>query len=89
MEQTLYVSYRIDSKTCQTPNNCCNWSKNSCKYLLVVWELNVGSCERDMITGKSLSEPLLFEEHGEKMLCSEIVLNVKNNFCAQHVLPMF
>jgi hypothetical protein len=36
-----------------------------------------------------LSEALLFAEHGEIMLCTEIVLNVKNNFCTQHVLPMF
>jgi hypothetical protein len=32
-------------------------------------------------------------EHGENMLCTYIVLNVKtktkNNLCAQHVLPMF
>ena len=28
-------------------------------------------------------------EHGENMLCTKIVLNVKNNFCTQHVLPMF
>ena len=40
-------------------------------------------------TGKSLSEALLFEKHGENMLCTEIVLNVKNNFCIQHLLPMF
>ena len=40
-------------------------------------------------TGKSLSEALLFAEHGEDMLCTEIVLNVKNIFCTQHVLPMF
>jgi hypothetical protein len=33
------------------------------------------------LTGKSLSEALLFAEHGENMLCTEIVLNVKNNFC--------
>ena len=36
-------------------------------------------------TGKSLSEALLFAEHGESMLCAENVLNVKNNFCTQHV----
>ena len=41
------------------------------------------------ITGKSLSEALLFEEHGENMLCTKIVLNVRNNFCTQHVLPRF
>ena len=40
-------------------------------------------------TGKSLSEPLLFAEHGENMLCTKIVLNVRNNFCTQHVLPRF
>ena len=40
-------------------------------------------------TGKSLSEALLFAEHRENMLCADIVLNVKNNFCTQHVLPKF
>ena len=35
------------------------------------------------ITGKSLSEALLFAEYGEKMLCTKIVLNVRNNFCTQ------
>ena len=34
-------------------------------------------------TGKSLSEALLFAEHGENMLCTKIDLNVRNNFCAQ------
>ena len=41
------------------------------------------------ITGKSLSEALLFAEHGENMLCAKIVLNVRNNFCTHHVLPKF
>ena len=40
-------------------------------------------------TGKSLSEDLLFADHGENILCTEIVLNVKKKFCTQHVLPMF
>ena len=40
-------------------------------------------------TGKSLSEALLLAEHGESMLCAKIVLNVRNNFCKQHVLPRF
>ena len=40
-------------------------------------------------TGKSLSEVLLFAEHGENMLCTKIVLNVRNNFSTQHVLPRF
>ena len=42
-----------------------------------------------LCTGKSLSEALLFAEHGEKMLCTKIVLNVRNDFCSQHVLPRF
>ena len=42
-----------------------------------------------IITGKSLSEALLFAEHGENMLCTKIVLNVRNNFCTQHVFPRF
>ena len=40
-------------------------------------------------TGKSLSEAILFAEHGENMWCTKIVLNIRNNFCTQHVLPMF
>jgi hypothetical protein len=40
-------------------------------------------------TGKSLSEALLFAEPRENMLCTKIVLNVKNNFSTQHVLPGF
>ena len=36
-----------------------------------------------------MSEALLFGKDGENMLCTEIVLNVKNNFCTQHVLPVF
>ena len=40
-------------------------------------------------TGKSLSEALLFAEHWENMFYTETVLNVKNNFCTQHVLPIF
>ena len=34
-----------------------------------------------------MSEALLFAEHGENMLCTKIVLNVRNNFWTQHVLP--
>ena len=40
-------------------------------------------------TGKSLSEALLFAEHGENMLCTKIVLKVRTNFCTQHVFPRF
>ena len=40
-------------------------------------------------TGKFLSEAFLFAEHGEKMLCTKIVLNVRNNFCTELVLPRF
>ena len=28
-------------------------------------------------------------EHGENMLFKEIVFDIQNNFCTQHVLPMF
>ena len=41
------------------------------------------------LIGKSLSEALLFAEHGETILCTKIVLSVRNNFCTQHVLPRF
>ena len=42
-----------------------------------------------LCTGKSLSEALPFAEHRENMLCTKIVLNVRNNFYTQHVLPWF
>ncbi len=34
---------------------------------------------KNQYTGKSLSEALLFAEHGENMLCTKIGLNVSNN----------
>ena len=34
-------------------------------------------------TSKSLSEALLLAEHGENMLCTKIVLNVRSIFCTQ------
>ena len=39
-------------------------------------------------TGKSLSEALIFAQHGENMLCTEIVGDIQNNLCTQHVLLM-
>ena len=36
-----------------------------------------------------MSEALLFAEHWKNMLCTKIVLNVRNNFCTQHDLPRF
>ena len=44
-------------------------------------------CCQQCTTCKSLSKALLFAEHGENMLCTKIVLNVRNNFCTQHILP--
>ena len=65
-----------------------------------------------MVTGKSLSEALIFasnnpqydnrlfidlrvqymkissSEHGENM-CTENFSDIQNNFCTQHVLPIF
>ena len=35
--------------------------------------------EKDIGTVKFLSEALIFAEHRVNMLCTEIVLNVKNN----------
>ena len=41
------------------------------------------------LTVKSFSEVLLFAEHVENMFCTKIVLDVRNNFCTQYVLPRF
>ena len=49
---------------------------------------NVCDCaNRHTGTGKSLSEALLFAEHWENILCTKIVMNVRNNFCTQLVPP--
>ena len=52
------------------------------------WYILYGSMwkikRKEIYTGKSLSEALLFSEHGENMLCTKIVLNVRN-FCTQQV----
>ena len=39
----------------------------------------------DEDTGKFLSEALLFAEHGEIMLFTKIVLNVRSNICTQQL----
>ena len=50
------------------------------KYVLIVFfSFKTTRIQGD--TGKSLSEALLFSEHGEKMLCTKIVLIVRHNFC--------
>ena len=56
---------------------------------LKIWQFSKQTPFYPVVTGKSLSEALLFAEHGENMLCTKIVLNVRNNFCTQHVLPGF
>ena len=43
----------------------------------------------DMIQVNLCQKLFFFAEHGENMLCTKIVLNVRNNFCTQHVLPRF
>ena len=55
-------------------------------YLISIFDLN-----RKLLpcSDKSLSEALLFAGHGENMLCAKIVLNVRKNFCTQHVLSRF
>ena len=59
-------------------------------YVQICQLLNMYSYVRShVLTGKSLSEALLFSEHGENTLCTKIVLNVRNKFCTQHVLPRF
>ena len=52
-------------------------------------EFSKQSIPTTFYTGKSLSEALLFAKHRENMLCTKIVLNVRNNICTQHVLPRF
>ena len=56
-------------------------------WVFVICPVNIQG--KSILTGKSLSEALLFAEHGENMLCTKIVLNVRNKFCTQHVLPGF
>ena len=53
---------------------------------LISW---IGTFEYIMLQKKGYTDSLLFAEHGENMLCTKIVLNVRNYFCTQHVLPRF
>ena len=63
-------------------------------FCIEIWELShlirgLSQAEKKIaiVTGKSLSEALLFADHWENMLCTKIVLNVRNKLCTQHVLP--
>ena len=63
--------------------------------MLLIWnylsttQIQTSYFKTRVCTGKSLSEALLFAERGENMLCTKIVLNVRNNFFTRHVLPRF
>ena len=52
-------------------------------------KISILAMEAGYSTDKSLSEPLHFAEHGENMMYMNVVLNVRNNYCTQHVLPIF
>ena len=56
------------------------WKNNFLKGMKVKRILSIQGVPRRYLTGKSLSEPLLFAEHGENMLCTKIVLNVVHMF---------
>ena len=49
--------------------------------------MSVRKNQSRIVTGKSLSEDLLFAEYGENMLCTKIVLNVRNNVCTNMFSP--
>ena len=67
------------------PNYFCNESGHENFLNLQDWQDFANVIDK----GKSLSEALLFAEYGEKMLFTKMVLNVRNNFCTQHVLLRF
>ena len=62
---------------------------NTCSDLKVHLQCMQEKYFKKQCTGKSLSEALLFAEHGENMLCTKIDLNVRKNVCTQHDLPRF
>ena len=64
-----------------------NYNKLEDTYTAITY--NFFLRKKEVSTGKSFSEALIFAEYRENMLCTEIALNVKNHFCTQHVLPMF
>ena len=66
-------------------------SKTKCSVIItsiLVTGIQVNFFKKGWLcTGKSLSEALLFAEHGENMLCTEIVSDIQKIFCTKHVLP--
>ena len=59
---------------------------NLCEKLLFLHQLtqNITFIESQVQYMKISSS-----EHGENILCTEIVFDIQNNICTQHVLPMF
>ena len=96
MSSELYFSiffYQISLKENSSRQSEKDLSKYNAWQQLKIFQQqrNLNSTEEEVIkdTGKFLSEALLFAEHGENMLCTKIGLNLRNNFCKQHVLPRF
>ena len=99
MHVVKFFSTNLTSFSCMSLFDMISQSGPTCKFSLASVTLklctitmlqnNVFSQPFHSCTGQSLSEALLFSEHGYNMLCTKIVLNVRNNFCTQHVLPRF
>ena len=83
------MSQQMSGKRTRTEKNCFSIGTGKCNGNCNQCTVNLKSTYLLSCTGKSLSEALLFAEHGENMLCTKIVLNVRNNFCTQQVLPRF
>ena len=62
---------------------------NLCQKLLFLHQLTNNMMTDCLLNYKFNTWKIPSSEHGENILCTEIVFNIQNHICTQHILPMF
>ena len=69
--------------------NCGHLTGKSLSEALIFASTNLQYDDRLFIKLQVQCMKLPSLEHGESMLCAEVVFDIQNNLCTQHVLSMF
>ena len=63
--------------------------QNDTLFVIIIIVVSYSFDDLEQVQENLYQKLFFFAEHGENMLCTKIVLSVRNNFCTQHVLPRF
>ena len=88
-EPTLFVEIRLRKSICKSCYLNLAGTGKSLSEALILASTNPQYKDRLFIELQVQYVKIPSSEYGENMSCTEIVSDIQNNFCTQHVLPMF